>query len=183
MKGQFFVLGAIIIITLFFAGLPPKDGLIKEKTDDIVFLFDNVNREYPFALNNALNMSDDADSSIDRLMNFTRFTDRLLSERLINYSSLWVVGWNISSNFNITVGNYLQYDTIVLLNLSGTEFNLSVSFNSTNSTVFSASDTFSMNISFGGYSKNSTWVRDRVNLYTFIIMQRGENQIIDEYMS
>ena len=103
MKGQFFVLGAIIIITLFFAGLPPKDGLIKEKTDDIVFLFDNVNREYPFALNNALNMSDDADSSIDRLMNFTRFTDRLLSERLINYSSLWVVGWNISSNFNITV--------------------------------------------------------------------------------
>ena len=30
MKGQFFVLGAIIIITLFFTGLPPKDALIKD---------------------------------------------------------------------------------------------------------------------------------------------------------
>ena len=184
MKGQFFIIGAILIITLFFTGLPQKDALIKEKTNDIVFLFDNVNREYPFALNNALNMTATEDPSIDRLMNFTRFADRLLSERLINFSSLWVVGWNTSSNFNITVGNFLQYDTVVLLNLSGTEFNLSVNFNSTNSTTFSSvSDTFNINISFEGNSENTTWVRDKVNLYTFLIMQRGENQIINEYIS
>ncbi|MBU0530754.1 MAG: hypothetical protein KKC05_03705 [Nanoarchaeota archaeon] len=181
-KGQFFVLGAVLIISLFFMGLPEKDTLITERTDDIAYLFDNIHREYPFALNNALNMSEDTEASIDRLMNFTHFVDKIASERLINYSTLWVIGWNSSpSNFNVTVGNYLRYNTVVLLNLSGTEYYMNVNFNTTNSTEFtSVSDTFDMIISYESEESNVTWVRDKVSLYANIIMQRKDNIIKNE---
>ena len=125
MKGQFFILGAILIISLFFMGLPNQGTFIVGKFEDIDYLFENVHREFPIALNNILNMSEDLNEAPDRLMNFTRYVDSRASEKLINFSTFWVISWNSSpSNINVTAGNYLRYNTTVTLNVSGSVFYL-----------------------------------------------------------
>jgi len=181
MKGQFFVLGAIMIVTLFFSGLPRGDFLKVERTEDLVYLFDNIEREFPVALNNALNTTSNINSSIADLFNFTRFVDRLMTERLTNYTTLWVVSWNISTtDINITAGNFLKYNTTVSLNVSSTVNNISVNHNTTNSTTFSSvSSEFNITIIYGSEEETFTWRRDKVNMYALIQVGRGEDLIRD----
>ena len=69
-KGQFFILGAVLLISLFFFGLPEKDTLILQETGDMVLLHDNVLREYSHAYNNAVNMTGTKEEAIANLTNF-----------------------------------------------------------------------------------------------------------------
>jgi len=185
-KGQFFVLAAVLLISLFFMGLPDKNNLITSKTGDMVFLFDNVYREYPFALNNALNMSDNIEDSIDRLSNFTRYTDTLMSQRLINYSTLWVITRNSSAtSWNATVGNFLGYDMVVNVSLcspSCSKAVIVVPNNSTNSTTWGIplQTQVQLFVEFDSESHNVSVAINKINLYSMVRMQRGEN-IVQDY--
>ncbi|MFH1978027.1 MAG: hypothetical protein ABIJ92_01755 [Candidatus Aenigmatarchaeota archaeon] len=179
-KAQFFVLGAILLVSLFFAGLPKSNFIAVERTEDIVYLFDNVEREFPIALNNALNTTNDIEPSVDYMFNFTRFIDRLMTERLVNYTTLWVIARNSSTtDVNLTVGSFLKYNTSVFLNLSGTTNNLTVDHNQTNSTTVSGvSSTYNLTIQFDEESAESVeFARDKVSMYVWVKMERDENII------
>jgi hypothetical protein len=176
LKGQFFLLGAILIVGLIFWVLPKPDVLVESHTEDITYLFKNIQNELPRALNLGINES----RPIDHLKNFTLYIDSKMSEHLINFTCLWIVteGDSALSELNITVGNFLGYTTTIILNLSGAVKNLVVFPDSTNSTIFSSVQSeFNLTIKFNGEEENVRWQRDKINLYAMIELKRGENLI------
>ncbi len=174
MKGQYYLLGAIILTMLFFTGL----YLVKTesmfttsyKSDDMKFLFYDIQSEYPRAFNFGINESD----ITGKLRNFTEFTNNMLTGSLINFTSLWIYTINISDNLNVTVGNHLGYDTIVQLNISGSVQNLSVMDGGINSTIFPVvGSKFNMTVNFNSNQKKLSMMRDKYNLYSYIQLQRA----------
>jgi hypothetical protein len=188
-KGQFFVLGAIIIVTLFFIGLPKSYPLTYERSADIVYIFDNIEREYPIALNLGLNES----NQIDTMKNFTWFADRVASEHLINFTVLWVItetSNTSSEDLNVTIGNFLGHSTTVHVETwyycGGPadcywDDYVTVGDNSTNHTLnMSFGHVFNMTVSFDSEQKDVYYLRrDKTNFYVFISLERDENVIRD----
>jgi hypothetical protein len=175
MKGQFFIVGALIIVILLFIGLPIIRPLLLNPSEDMKLLADNVEKELPYALNLGLKTN----TPVSSLLNFTRFVDRVLTERDVTFSSLWIISQNSTGGVNITIGNFLPSNTTVTLGLT-TVF---VPTNSTNSTELSASEKFNLTISFEGRQKTVEWLRKKTNLYAYLEFQRGENIIKEELVA
>ena len=57
LKGQFFILGALLIVALFFSGLPKPPSIILPNTGELEFLYDNLQKNYPIVLNMGINLS------------------------------------------------------------------------------------------------------------------------------
>lgn len=172
MKGQFFILGGVLLCVLFYLGMPSTSQLVRTFTEDLKYLADNVELEIPKALNLGLNES----KPITDLFDFTQVVNNMLSERNIDFTALWVVTQPKNSDVNITVGNFLGSLKTVTLNLSGDVKNLLVANNSTNSTLFSSvAAQFNLTISFDTTEKVLTLVRDKVNLYSSFELERGED--------
>lgn len=177
MKGQFFIVAAILLVSLFFMGLPKQAVFIGPQSEDLPYLYKNVETELPRALNYGLR----EDRGIPKLVNFTNFVSRIMDERNVNLTVLWLVTSNVSSNLNITGGNFLKYNLNVTVNVSGSAQNLSLPYNTTNSTLFtSVSQQFNITIAFSGNEKTATWQRDKVNFYAYIKMERDEDVITDQ---
>lgn len=191
LKGQFFVLGAILIVGLFFIGLPKSDPLTYTRSGDLVYIFGNIEREFPIALNLGLNES----NHIDTLKNFTWFTDRVMDEHLINFTALWLIteATNTSSDdLNITIFNYLGHNIIYNLsvcNADGTPscslgINIPLDNNSTNSWYYGPgffTDLLNITLEFESNTVNLDLIqKDKVNFYAFISLERNENIIRGE---
>jgi len=194
-KGQFFILGAVLLISLFFFGLPERDTLITQETDDMVFLHDNILREYSYAYNNILNSTGPNENSIGNLTNFTYYVDDLMSQRLINSSIMWISIWNITDyGINITVGNYMKEDitlrfyicSFIFDELCSTERYLIVPHNSTNYTnITSVEYQYKLVLDYDNNKVDDYMeylARDKTSLHTYLKMKRGDNIIIDEYV-
>ncbi|MBN2102352.1 MAG: hypothetical protein JW716_05780 [Candidatus Aenigmarchaeota archaeon] len=172
-KGQYFLLGAIIIITLFFTGfyLVKNESIFSSsyKADDLKYLFYNMQSEYPRVFNYGINESD----ITVELRNFTEFSRSIYSSNILNFTTLLIYTTNISDNLNVTIVNYLGYDTEVELNISGTLKNLTVTDEGLNSTIFSAvNPKFVMTVKFNSQEKQLSMVRDKYNLYTYLQLRR-----------
>jgi hypothetical protein len=172
LRGQFFLWGAFLICLLFFLGfIGMKGTFVTTETQDMEFFFGNIEKELPKALNLGLNGS----GAVNTLVNFSRFLESSMGERYIDMKLLWLFTEASGTDVNITVGNFLGADETIGLNLSGSFKNLTVPYNSTNSTVFSlVSQTFNLTVSFAGHRKTVGMVRDKVNLYGFINLSRGK---------
>jgi hypothetical protein len=179
MKGQFFILGAILICSLFFMGLPRFAPIIKQPSGDIAYLSSNLQSELPHALNLGLNESD----PIDRLTNFTHFLETKLQERNINYTSMWLIIQNQSStDLNVTGGNFLGEDVSISINVtdgSGSTVNGLILLNgSTNSTTFSSVDPeFNITITFADQEESAEMPRDKTGLYAYYRLTRDDDVI------
>ena len=172
-KGQYFLLGAIIIITLFFTGfyLVKNESLFASsyEANDLKYLFYNTQSEYPRAFNYGINESD----ITGRLRNFTEFSRSVYSGNILNFTALCIYTTNISDNLNVTVINYLGSDTQVELNVSGTVKNLTVAEGGINSTLFMVvSPKFVMTVRFNSQEKQLSMVRDKYNLYSYLQLRR-----------
>ena len=178
MKGQFFILGAILISILLFAALPIRGPELKTTlTKDMVYLSDNVKNEFPKAVNLGLS----SDKAIDTLRNFTEFVEAVMNEHFIDFNALWLLEQPFNTNINLTVGNFFDEDVTVYINLSNDLRSLHLPKNSTNYTVFSSvPEEFDLVITFGNRTKIIHWFRDKVNLYMFFSMGRGEEILINE---
>ena len=177
-KGQYFILGSIIIITLFFTGfyLVRNETIFtySYKADDLKYLFYNMQSEYPRAFNYEINESDIA----GELRNFTEFSRSTYSGNIINFTALWIYTTNVSDSLNVTVVNYLGYGTEVEINVSGTVKNLTVAEEGLNSTLFMAvSPKFVITVKFNSQERQLLMVRDKYNLYSYLQLQR-ESEII-----
>lgn len=189
MKGQFFLLGAIVLIVLFFVGAPLIQPPLSSPGNDLPFLLRNIKAEFPVAFNLGLNESNE----LNVMRNFSSFLNRTLLDRRVNFSSLWVYSRNSSTNANITIGNFLGGNLTVNLTYIDTSINIITgSTNSvntplfvpnaaTNSTILNKPGTpFNLTIRFGSRNTTIEWLRDKANLYVHLEMGRGKDIVREE---
>src|SRR3989338_6285420 len=176
MKGQFYIIGALLLIMLFFVGLPRPNQLTTEAFNDLPYFASNLKAEYPRAMSLGLNQSD----YMNTMMNFTNFANRVLEERSINYEALWIATENVSgTTLNVSEGGILSTNTTISLNASGTTATLMLASNATNSTTISNPGAeFNFSFSFLGENESVTWPRDKANLFVFINLTRSGSSAI-----
>lgn len=183
-KGQFFILGAFILCVMFYMGMPKESQLLTPVTQDLTYLSANLEKEIP----NALNLGLKGNSPIDSLENFTGFADRIMMERVINFTTLWIITENISTNdLNITAGNFLDSGSKTInIKIGGNSINLVAPANTTNSTVFGSNilgASFNITIMFDEQNITAGWQREKINIYVFIQMRRGDDILRKEVIS
>lgn len=178
MKGQFFLLGAVLMITIFFIGsVSTREVFVSLPDADLPYITTNLMAEYP----KALNLGSNSSGGVEAVINFSGFVNSSLSERYIKFHSLWVVTQNSSTDLNVTVGNWLGSSQEVSLGIGATSSTLSIPPSGINYTTFSAPGTnFTLTINF---SENNgslyTW-RDKTSMYLYINLSRGDNMAIDD---
>lgn len=170
-KGQLFIWTAFLISLLFFIGfIGMKRAFTVSETYDLDFYFNNIKTEIPKALNFGLNRSEPTKT----LINFSTFIKVVMNERGADLKLLWLFTKGYNNSINMTIGNFLDKDETIGINISGIFKSIKVSNNSTNSTIFSPVDQdFNLTVNFDGYIKRLSMVRDKVNLYAFLNISRG----------
>ncbi|MCK5020457.1 MAG: hypothetical protein KAS32_25700 [Candidatus Peribacteraceae bacterium] len=180
MKGQFFLIGALLIVLMLYIGIAPllsPSHIGPEIGEDISNMFENIEMEYPRAFNLGLVSS----SAEQKLVNFSSFIAEEASERSVTLSSLWLITQNVSDNLNITVGNFLGYNTSVTLNVSGTVNTLYVEDSKINSTVFSSPPSeFQLIVNFNTTESNLLLEKYKANFYSVLEIRKGTDKIVGE---
>ncbi len=178
MKGQFFMLGAILLASMFFIALPMTGYVIKTVSEDLDYISDNIENEFPRALNLI------ADSDIERLKDFSVFVDNQITQRSADFKNLWVVTKPEGGDVNITVGNFLDEDINIALNVSNTIEIMFMPSGTTNSVMFyNVPSQFVLRVTFPGIDKELKFQRDKINLYSFFSISRGENIVKKEMVA
>ena len=187
MKGQFFLLGGLLLIILFFIALPLALPSLKEPADDLPLLADNILREYPVAFNFAANAS----NQNELLRNFTFFVNETLADRNIRAHIFWVYSNTTSgaehdtdntvgaspSLINLTAGNFLGSSVTFSANISSVSASIAMNDNTT------ASISLSNTLAFYNLTLNFStptvveWTRDKGNLYVFVELSRGTSLV------
>lgn len=185
MKGQYFILGTILITILFFIGLQFGKPLIQTSAGNLEYIYDNIEHELPYALNLGINKT----TPIITLTNFTRYLDESLY--FINFSTLWVVTDNIDFGLgqifhtvNVTVGNFLDYDVTVNVTFDGSSTDVFIPNNQTNFTTYEFNIgaapmgvyNFDLKLEFDGVTRymNNT-VLNKYNFYSLVKLKRGDD--------
>jgi hypothetical protein len=181
LKGQFFLWGALLIVIALFVGSTSfTQRVVVTEADDMSFYSENIRKEIPKAFNLGLNRSD----AIDTMSDFSRFLDTMLADKFIEYSSLWLVSEKNGTGLNITVGNFMDKDVTMVLNISSVSKNLFIPSNSTNWTTFDSVDpTFELKINYNSINKTLNWWRDKVNLYVYFNLTREKRKVLEDIVA
>jgi hypothetical protein len=181
MKGQFFLVSAFFLVLIFYMGaavyLQPSHS---KSGSEIPDLFDNIRSEYPHAFNLGLNESRPSEI----LSDFTQLSINVSKSRGADLAALWITTVNQSSDLNVTVGNFLGYDTNVTLNVSGSMKTLQVNTGNVESHLFSSPPSeFQLLANFNTTGINLLLEKYKANLYVILNMRMGEEKIINEEIS
>lgn len=163
-KGQFFLLGAILLIVLFFLGMPFITPALTTPTDDLSLLSENVEREFGHALTLGANESD----ITNKLMDFANFLNKTFLHRNADFRAVWVA----SNGNQLFYGNF--FESTQQLNISTTAGTVSMgtAHNSTSSTVLALSSPYNINISFQDQFASHDWVLEKHHLWVFYELER-----------
>ena len=179
-KGQFFMLGALLLCAVFFAALPSQVTLTGGYTEDISRLAGNLEGEIPHALNLAML----EDGSPDKLGEFTEFVRDRAGERYLEVESLWVVTVPDEENpgeVEVYAGNWLGRPVSVYVTIEGEEERIMVNGGEIERENFhGVGSDFTLDISFEGISWSGQVARDKTNLYSYLRLSRDENSIVKE---
>jgi hypothetical protein len=171
MKGQFFLVGAIVVCMLLYAGLAPFSAVQGKPAQDIKMLSDNMEAEMPHALNIGINASDPAGTLIS-FCNFSRATATL---RGLDMQAAFVVFESSPSGIAATAGNAAGEDATIGVEVSGDYRELTVPAGSTSSTVFPAGgESFDVSVSAGGETSYATIPSNKTSLVATVILSRGD---------
>ena len=179
MKGQFFLLGAFLLIMIFYVGIALYFSPSHQSAgaDYLPAVFDNIKNEYPVAFNLGMNASD----PVTTLANFTAFAVNMTGRMNANLDVLWIVTENVSDNLNVTVGNFLEYPTTITLNVSGDVVEMRVDSGGTNSSLFTSPPSeFELRANFNTTEKNLILEKYKANLYVILEMTKGNDKIAGE---
>ncbi|MCX6817618.1 MAG: hypothetical protein NTU57_02050 [Candidatus Aenigmarchaeota archaeon] len=180
MKGQFFLIGAFLILLLFYIGISTffapaysQKGIKGEMAN----FFSNVRDEYPAALNLGLNSTGGAQA----LVNFTGIVVNASKSRGATLATLWILTQNSSDNLNVTIGNYMGTALNVTLNVSDSLSTLEIGDGETASVVFASPlSELAFRASFNTTEKNLLLEKYKTNLYVFLDMRKGSDKITGE---
>ena len=179
MKGQFFVLGAILLASLFFVGLPITGYMTKTVSDNLNQFSDNIEAEFPKAMNLAIDAG-----NIERLGEFSTFIDYQLSQRNTQFRNLWLSTEGIGNDVNITMGNYLDQDITIILNISDTIQMVFMPAETIDSVEFvNVAEQFTLRMTFPEIDRELNMQRDKINLYSFFGISRGDDVIRKEVLA
>jgi hypothetical protein len=173
MKAQFFILGAVLLCSLFFIGLPPGQPLAGVSTQDMDYMMLNLEREFPRALNLGMDGGDPAGT----MANFTSWVRTVGRGLLLNFSSFWLFAeGDPGGDVTVYLGNFMGTDMSVTLNLDGEQRSVLVGDGDLASETFaSVGSPYNIVLLFGSEARNFDWQRDKVNLFVMLELERGEN--------
>lgn len=179
-KGQFFLLGAILICTLFFAMLPAHNIVGTGKTLDMSILSENLKSEIPQALNLIL-LDGGNPAELGDFMDFVRDSS---AERYISFQGLWVVfepDPSSPGDVDIHAGNWMRtpVSLYVVVDSIGVNMNLDYQETATRS-LSGVSPSPDMQVSFQDRSWSVTLSRDKTSLYSFTSLTRGNDVVVSE---
>ncbi len=183
MKGQFIIIGSLLLCIFFYVSVSPllkPKNIIVSPYETINYFYKNIEEEYPHALNIGLNKSNE----VAYLVNFTYFVKNVSKEHYTDFGILWIMIKNESGDLNITAGNFMDKHIEILLNVSGTAKNMSLNEDSVNSTVFtSVPSEFNLTLRFNNTEKKLLLEKDKVNFYSRFYLRIEENSMEGEIIS
>ncbi len=179
-KGQFFILGALLLCAVFFAAMPAHMAVTGGYAVDIPRVAGNLEGEIPHALN--LAMLDDG--SPGKLGDFTGFIRDEMNGRYLGMESLWVVAvpdQDSPGDVRIYAGNWLGRPVTVHLIVDSAAESIVLDDSETDSKIFhGVGSDFTLSISF----ENRTWsgqvARDKTGLYNYMRLSRGDDSVVNE---
>jgi len=170
MKGQFFIIGALIICVLIFFGLPLGIDLVTTGSDDLSGIAGNLETEFPHALNTGINRT----APVATLHNFSLASKDYCLARMADFRTLWVVFEYDNGDFNVTAGNFFGESKTVTVNISGDVRDITVPQGSENSTLFStAGSRFSTGVSLDGDTTEFVLVANKTSFFCTLSLGRG----------
>ncbi len=171
MKGQYFLLGAMILCSLMFLALP-LSGIGHTKTDDFSDISLNIRREFPRSVNLGLEKGNPEENAYD----FAAFIRDSLRGRAVSVRMFWVISKPVpgSGALNVSVANFLGEEGDFSVEISGDRRSFHLSDGEMSYTVFAMAPS-DVVISLGSPEGQETleWKRDKVNLYLFYEMVRA----------
>jgi hypothetical protein len=185
MSGQFFILGAFILMIMFWTGISTYLSaplFSSSGPQEINYLIKNMVNEYPKAFNSGLNQVPEA--GVGALVNFTFFCKNASAERSMDFYAIWIVTGNVSNDLNVTMGNFLGDPVSVTFDLSGETKTIFVGNGSVNSTLFTnPAETLSLDVSFNSVEKNLILGKRKANLYFLLQLHAGDDVMVGERVS
>jgi len=183
MKGQFFLLGAIVLCVMFFLALPSVSTMNTSDMSDLSALSENLEKELPMALNLAM----EEDNSPAKLNNFIDFLKTRTSERYLSLEILDVVAVPDPDNpgdIDVYAGNWLGRAVTLKITVESTEITLNLNDGETDSRSFSGlGSDIDVKIRFEDRIISAQSSRDKTNLYAYMKLSRGENSIVKEIIA
>ena len=176
-KGQFFILGAVLMCAVFFVGLPLYGPDILTGREDLAIISGNLEREFP----RALNLGMKSGSGTASLADFTLFAGSALTGQGMDFKAFWVASEPQGQDVKITAGNFMGQSQSVQIEVNGEVWVFSVADGSTQSRTFSGVPaSYQIRIGFPGHSKTSDWIKNKTNLYAFTAIGRGADLAVEE---
>lgn len=170
MKGQFFLIGAVIVCMMLYAASAPLVNVQGGPDQDISALSENMEKEMPRALNIGINASDPAGT----LISFANFSRSAAVSRGMDLSVVFVIFESTGSGTVATAGNAAAGQAIIGIDVDGTYAELSVPAGSVNSTQFpAAGDTFDFSVTAGGLTTDATMPGGKTGLFAISTISRG----------
>ncbi len=176
MKGQFFILGAVLICILFYIGMPLYAPSINSQKGDISLASSNIASEFPKALNLGVKEGAGPGSLVD----FSQFARSRLLEQSMGFRALWVVAEPESSMVRITAGNFMGSQEVVNVTAGGSQQSFVLDDGTYQSALLPLSGNYQIRIEYSGRSWDGTWQADKVSLYSFIETSRGGDIAVQE---
>jgi hypothetical protein len=180
MKGQFFIVGGLLVCALLFFGMGAGMSMSRSSTTDMQRMADNVAREVPRALNIGINSSD----PVGVLENFTAFWMGIAGGRRMGPSCYWAVFRPDGDYVNVSVGNFLGSTADFGVNVSDDYDVIQVTDGSVGSSLFTASG-YSLNatVTVGGGSSGAVLLRNKTSVIGEVSLERGGNILKKEILA
>jgi hypothetical protein len=178
-KGQYFMLGAIIISLMLYLGLSPM--VYSPPSEDYLHgISENIEEEVPHALNLALA----EDSSPAKLGQFSGFLGDKLKGRGIGFEALWVASIPDPGNpsqVDVYIGNWIGRPVSVDVSIDGDLVSKNLDHEEMSfDPVSGVSREFDMTVMFEGRSWTGSFVRDKSNLYYYSSISKNSDITIKD---
>lgn len=179
-KGQFFLIGAIVVCLLLFFGLSPIVRLTETGSGSIEEVSDNIGYELPHALGLGVNASDAAGT----MMNFTAYALSTSEDMGADVECLWVIFEPFQGSVNVTAGNFMDSAKTLGINVSGTYGTLYVGTGTQNSSTFATPGyTFDLEVTVDGDAFGAEVLTNKTSIYSLIYVSSGDNSARKEILA
>jgi hypothetical protein len=180
MKGQFFIIGGLLVCVLLFFGLGAGISFAGSSTGDMDRLADNLAGELPRALNIGINATD----AIGVVHNFTVFSKARAGAGGIGLDCFWLIFQEQGGDVNVSVGNFLGSLKTFSVDIDGSAENIQAADGAVNSSLFSVSGyKFNATITVDGGTAVAEMILNKTSMYFEMSLAREGNLLKKEILA
>ncbi|MBI4173631.1 MAG: hypothetical protein HY519_02820 [Candidatus Aenigmarchaeota archaeon] len=173
-KGQFFILGALLILSLMVIGASYQP---LTNPRPLAAASDNLQRELPRAYNLGLTQGNGPGALAD----FTAFLQDGLGSRSISMQAAWLAAMPGNGEVNFVVGNFLGKPVDFSLNAAGQSWSGRLEDKATFSAELATlADVLAINLTVNGREQQLEWRADKANIYAFYALLADQGNIYGE---